>query len=939
MGSKKTIKAVTANKRALKRAVLITTSYAAFGISWVVITDVLFALRYPQGAETYYTGIFKGIIFVIITALLIFLLAFNGFRKELKNAIGKEKSEAALRQAQRLAHIGSYRYDCASCHVEYSSEAQRILGFDGDAAAGSPEEAFRLVRAEDAASVKATIQAAVAEHMSAELTCWIIDKNGNERYVKVHFQPYYGDDDSFFYANGTIQDVTKQKLAEQDAMVSQSIYQAFIGSCCDFFYMKDERLRYLVMNRRMAEYYGLHSEEEAFGKVTSDIISDETAETWHERDAMVRDSGKSMRVEEAVNGETFESIIFPVQLTEGRVGVGGITRNITQRHLTETALAKERDRAEMYLDISGIIFIALDLDGRVTMINRFGCSILGLNKEDVIGEDWVERFIAAGYKHSVRDIIERLGKDEYNGYISLENPIVASGGETRIIEWNNAILYDETGAVSGVLAAGLDITELKLAMRALRESERSKSVLLANLQGVAYRCSFDRKWTMQFVSQGCFALTGYQPEELLGNAKVSFDDIICEEYREYIWQESVRATSEKRSCRYEYEICTAEGERKWVLEINQGVYDEKSELQALEGIIIDITESKKQFLQIQYLSDHDALTGLYNRQYYETAKAALDRKGEYPFTILLADINGLKLINDAFGHDAGDRMIKKTAGILMECKRAQDTLSRIGGDEFALLMPNASMADAYRMIESIKEAFSAYNASLTDKAKVISLSIGSSTKTCADIDVTKVEYDADANMSIRKLLDLKSHHNAVLSSITATMYERSYETESHAERISQICEAIGRRVGLLSKEIDKLRLFGTLHDIGKIGISDQILKKPGKLTEEEWKEMRKHPEIGYRIAMASPDFAHIADCILTHHERWDGSGYPNGLSGEEIPLLSRILAIVDAYDAMTQDRVYRKAIPREAALDEIKRSAGTQFDPSVVTEFLLEMQN
>jgi HD-GYP domain-containing protein (c-di-GMP phosphodiesterase class II) len=103
--------------------------------------------------------------------------------------------------------------------------------------------------------------------------------------------------------------------------------------------------------------------------------------------------------------------------------------------------------------------------------------------------------------------------------------------------------------------------------------------------------------------------------------------------------------------------------------------------------------------------------------------------------------------------------------------------------------------------------------------------------------------------------------------------------------------------------------------------------------------MRKHPEIGYRIAMASPDFAHIADCILTHHERWDGSGYPNGLSGEEIPLLSRILAIVDAYDAMTQDRVYRKAIPREAALDEIKRSAGTQFDPSVVTEFLLEMQN
>ena len=125
-----------------------------------------------------------------------------------------------------------------------------------------------------------------------------------------------------------------------------------------------------------------------------------------------------------------------------------------------------------------------------------------------------------------------------------------------------------------------------------------------------------------------------------------------------------------------------------------------------------------------------------------------------------------------------------------------------------------------------------------------------------------------------------------------------------------------------------------LHDIGKIGISDQILNKPSALNEDELAIMRTHPEIGYRIAMASPDLAPIADLILTHHERWDGKGYPNQIAGEKIPLLSRILAVADAYDAMTEDRVYRKALPRERAIEEIRKNAGTQFDPQIAALFL-----
>ena len=217
---------------------------------------------------------------------------------------------------------------------------------------------------------------------------------------------------------------------------------------------------------------------------------------------------------------------------------------------------------------------------------------------------------------------------------------------------------------------------------------------------------------------------------------------------------------------------------------------------------------------------------------------------------------------------------------------------------------------------------------------IINISIGGSTKLTQEDDLSEVVREAEANMARRKLFDQKSHHNAVLSSIMATLFARSFETEEHAKRIGDLCANVGMKLNLSHDDIDRLRLFAYLHDIGKIGISDQILNKPGPLDEEELVVMKTHPEIGYRIAMSSPDFASIAELILTHHERWDGKGYPNHLSGEKIPLLARILAVADAYDAMTEDRVYRKALTPKAAMEEIRKNAGTQFDPKIAEMFL-----
>jgi HD-GYP domain-containing protein (c-di-GMP phosphodiesterase class II) len=191
----------------------------------------------------------------------------------------------------------------------------------------------------------------------------------------------------------------------------------------------------------------------------------------------------------------------------------------------------------------------------------------------------------------------------------------------------------------------------------------------------------------------------------------------------------------------------------------------------------------------------------------------------------------------------------------------------------------------------------------------------------------------------RKLLERKSSHSAIISSIKSTVYARSQETEEHAERMQRLSRLVGLRLGLSEVELDELSLLAALHDIGKVGIDDNILKKPGQLTAEEWIEMKKHPEIGYRIAMASPELMSIANYILCHHERWDGKGYPQGLKGKQIPLFSRIISIIDAYDAMTEDRPYRSALTHDEALEEIKINAGTQFDPEAARIFIEVMNN
>ena len=918
---------------ALGRSFLITAVYALVGYVWIIGSELVVASMHPESPEVFMISISKGLGFVTATAILIFILVYTNLRKVFRESFDRQKNETALKEAQRLAHIGSISYNADTNAFQFSEEAIRILDLDESQFPLNTESLFRRVHIDDRERVYSLVKEAALSESDAVFECRVLQAQAPERTIQVRLKSVLKKPGKLPYVFGTLQDITERVKAQEAARENETIYKTMLNSSYDLVYLKDSTLRYIAVNTNMQRYYGL-TEDKLIGKQLSEIKPGPDAKLWESRDRSVLLSGKPLYIEDTNSGKYFETIIFPVDMTDHKRAIGGISRDISLRKQTEAIVIQERDRAQTYFDIAAILFVAFDRDGHVTMINRTGCDTIGLPKEEILGKHWIEHFVPEEDRAGVYDVMRRIYGGSLNATDIHENGVRNAQGEIRQIEWRNTVLRDVNGEVSGVLSAGVDVTDLRQTLQALRESERSKSVFLSNLPGMAYRCAFDRNWTIYFASSGCFELTGYLPEEFIDNHVLSFNDIICPEYREPVWADSVEHVAVGEINRFEYEILTASGERKWVLDINQGIPDESGKIVALEGIIIDITKSKLQFLQIQYLSNHDQLTCLHNRQYYDNAKRNLDTSASMPLSVMFIDINGLKLINDAFGYDVGDHMIQTTAAVIKANILPSEVVARIGGDEFGLLLPNTDAKVCAERMHAFKEAFDAYNLQLQDRTMIINLSIGGSTKEAEEDDLAQVVKNAEANMARRKLFDQKSHHNAVLSSIMATLFERSFETEEHAERIGALCAIVGERLHLSHDDIDRLKLFAYLHDIGKIGISDQILNKPGPLDEEELLIMKTHPEIGYRIAMASPDFASIADLILTHHERWDGTGYPNRIAGERIPLLSRILAVADAYDAMTEDRVYRKAMSREAAMEEIRKNAGTQFDPQIAALFL-----
>jgi diguanylate cyclase (GGDEF)-like protein len=345
----------------------------------------------------------------------------------------------------------------------------------------------------------------------------------------------------------------------------------------------------------------------------------------------------------------------------------------------------------------------------------------------------------------------------------------------------------------------------------------------------------------------------------------------------------------------------------------------------------NVTDRKRMEDQLKLLSLHDALTNCYNRTFFEEEMRRFEKQRDNQVGLLMCDVDGLKIVNDSLGHDAGDEILKSVADILRTSFRSGDIISRIGGDEFVVLLTTNSVSPFESSYRRIKERILEHNAK--HPILPISLSIGFAVGSKTPVDMNALFKEADNNMYREKLRQKESARSAIVQGLVKALEVRDFITDGHGDRLQTLLENFARTLCLPEQSLPDLCLLAHFHDIGKVGIPDSILFKPGPLTSEEWIIMRQHCEIGHRIANSTPDLDAISNWILRHQEWWNGKGYPLGISGETIPLECRILSIVDAFDAMTNDRPYRKALDLPTAAEELRRCAGTQFDPQLVIKF------
>lgn len=603
--------------------------------------------------------------------------------------------------------------------------------------------------------------------------------------------------------------------------------------------------------------------------------------------------------------------------------------NNADQSIGQDALVASENRYRRLFEAAQDGILILDaLSGRIEDVNPYLAQMLGYPAEFFIGRMIWELGLFEDKAMNKKNLKEL----QHNDYIRYEDiPFRSSDGRRIDVEFvSNVYLVNGERVIQCNIR---NISDRKRLEEILRIEKNTLAQTLDSIgDGVI---STDAKGNIVLVNRIAENLTGWTRDSAAGKP---FAEIV------HLINEKTRIGYDKLVRKVMKSMLLIDIEKDTLLISKDGIEHpvegaaspmllENGKATGVVLVLKDCTEKRKHQVDIEYFSYHDHLTGLYNRRYYDLMLEHYIGAAYNPLTLMMVDINGLKLTNDAFGHKAGDEVLRKVGNILNRASRSTDLVARVGGDEFICLLPKTDAHQANSIVKKIKAALS--KESMDYGVMSLSIGLGFREKGLGELDT--MYKNAEDEMYRHKLYESDSMRSQTLEIIKNTLFEKIPSELVHSERVGAICEALAHKMHFDADTVQKMKISGLLHDIGKIGISETILNKTSTLDCAERTEIERHPEIGYRILISVPQFSEVAECILAHHERWDGKGYPKGLRSTEIPLYARIISLADSFEAMRSNRPYRKALSLEKAREEIIRGSGSQFDPVLSQLFLTSL--
>ncbi|ADI00304.1 PAS domain S-box protein [Salisediminibacterium selenitireducens] len=616
-----------------------------------------------------------------------------------------------------------------------------------------------------------------------------------------------------------------------------------------------------------------------------------------------------------------------------RTGFRGLDIDITERKHAEFSSRAIKERYHSIMKISNTGVWEYDHRSEKLWCSEEYFSMLGYDttafRNDVPGnleEAWGDLICPEDQAVARQQFSDYFHSDTESLYENVFR-MKRKGGTYSWIWSRGKMLRDTDGRPSGmIIGLHIDITEMKKLESALYlEKEQFKTTLLSIGEGVI---STNKSGEIEVMNQVAEELTGWTQEEAKGRSLAQVYVIKDELTGEPVTDLADRVISSGETLEMSGGK-TLRSRNGTEYPIEDQVTPIRNRRGIPSGVVIvfrDFSEQKRRNLEIEYLSYHDQLTGLYNRRFFEEELIRTDSHRNLPFTIVMLDVNGLKLINDAFGHHAGDALLLKATEALKNTFRDHDVIARIGGDEFAVLLPGISPEVAENRLNRLKNDL----AMKMIKGVNVSISTGFATKQNETEDIYEILRKADHQMYQDKVSNRPVIRKEMIEQLLDHFFDRYPDEKDHATAVGKLAVEIGELLGLSYEERQTIYKAAIFHDIGKVAINEAIMKKEGLFTPQEREEVERHPEIGYSILSAASEYAPIAEDVLAHHERWDGNGYPNGLKAHDIPLRARILQAAEVMDELMRHVSYREQRTREEALEEIKRHAGEQFDPRIV---------